>query len=538
MRHINGGPRRGTPRHCDGPVLGRAITGTAVLSTVLLLTACGTTGGESGSAQAREQALIIAENEPPATFDPLQANNSTVDEVARPAYDTLVRFEGGELVPSVALDWSVSEDGTTVEMTLRDDVVFHDGSTLTAADVVYTLDRVDRLQIGVSALLAGYESAEAVDDTHVAITLSEPRAPFLSALSRLYLLNADLVEENAGDDDGQQWLSANDAGSGPYRLTGYTPNQEAVFEVFEDYWGGIDGQAQSVVFRYLSEASTQATALRQGEVDIAMDISPQDWEAMGNEGFTIDRADTNVQLYALFDMTGKGETEQAALREAIAYSYDYEQHVESILKGAGTAAQGVLPTGMPCHSADVLQPTYDPDRAREILDEEGIGDVSLTMTYLEATAEMEQAATLLQSNLADVGIDLELQAITYPQYVEITADPESIPDLGMIYTFPAFPDPDAVLYQSFHSANIGGGMNFGGYSDAEVDELVELGQRSTDEQERCAAYAEAQEIVAEDHAALALSNPQYVTVIGEGVTGYAYDPAHHQTVDVYRITKG
>lgn len=537
MRHIHSRPRRRQTQHSDGSTTYTVTAGAIVLAASLLLVACGTGDGGAG-ADARANSLVIAENEPPATFDPVQADNSTVNEVSRPTYDTLVRFEGNELAPSVATEWTVSEDGTTIDMTLRDDVVFHDGSTLTADDVVYTLDRIKRLQIGVASFFATYETAEAVDDTSLTITLSEPYAPFMSVLSRVYLLNSDLVEENAGEDDGQQWLSTNDAGSGPYSLTGYTSNQEATFELFADYWGGIDGQAENVVFRYLAEASTQATALRQGEVDIAMDISPQDWEAMETEGYTVDRADTNVQLYALFDMTGKGATEEKALREAIAHSYDYDQHLESILKGAGEPSQGVVPSGMPCHDPGVPQPSYDPDHARTLIEEEGLEGTSLTMTYLEATAEMEQAATLLQSNLADVGIDLTLQAITYPQYIEMASDPDSIPDLGMIYTFPAFPDTDAVLYQSFHSTNIGGGLNFGGYSNAEVDELVESGQRGTDPDERCEAYTEAQNIIAEDHPAMVLSNPQYVTVIGEGVSGYAYDPAHHQTVDVYGITKG
>ncbi|WP_047868557.1 ABC transporter substrate-binding protein [Nocardiopsis sp. RV163] len=537
MRLIHSRPDRRLTHRPEGSTAYTVTAGAIVLASSLLLAACGT-GDQGAGSEARADSLIIAENEPPATFDPVQADNSTVNEVARPAYDTLVRFDGNELAPAVATEWTVSEDGTTIDMTLRDDVVFHDGSTLTADDVVYTLDRIKRLQIGVASFLASYETAEASGETGLTITLSEPYAPFMSALSRVYLLNADLVEENAGEDDGQEWLSSNDAGSGPYSLTGYTPNQEATYELFADYWGGVDGQARNVVFRYLAEASTQATALRQGEIDIAMDISPQDWEAMETEGFTVDRADTNVQLYALFDMTGKGETEERALREAVAHSYDYEQHLESILKGSGELARGVVPSGMPCHDAGVPQPSYDPDHARTILEEEGLEGTSLTMTYLEATAEMEQAATLLQSNLADVGIDLTLQAITYPQYIETTSNPEDIPDLGMIYTFPAFPDADAVLYQSFHSANIGGGLNFGGYSDGEVDELVEAGQSGTDPDERCEAYTQAQNIIAEDYAAMILSNPQYVTVIGEGVSGYAYDPAHHQTVDVYGITKG
>ncbi|GAA4535871.1 MULTISPECIES: ABC transporter substrate-binding protein [Nonomuraea] len=511
----------------------------AALAASLALAACG--GGGAGStgagADARKQTLIIAENEPPATFDPVQADNSTVDEVSIPAYDTLLRYEGNELSPSVATEWKFDEKGTALDLTLRDDVTFHDGAKLTAADVKYTLDRVARLGIGVASLVSAYDSTEVVDDTHVRINLKQPNAPFASALTRVYLLNSKLVTANAGDDDGQKWLATNDAGSGPYKLAGYTANQEARFTRYDGYWGGFTNQAKDVVFRYLPQAATQKTALASGDVDIAMDIAPTDWAGMEGSGFTVDKADTNVQLYVFFKMKDSAVS-NPKLREAIAHAYDYDQHVSAILKGAGKKAVGVLPSGMTCFDETTPQPVRDVAKAKQILADAGLSGVTLTMTYLKATAEMEQAATLLQSNLSEIGVKLNLEAITYPQYVERLKTNETTPDLGMIYGFPPYPDPDAVLYLQFHSSFANGGLNSGGYDNAEVDKLTEQGQQATDEAERCAAYSEAQKLIAADHYAVNLANSQYVTVLRQGLTGYTYQPAHHQTVDVYKIQVG
>jgi peptide/nickel transport system substrate-binding protein len=514
----------------------------AALAVSLALTACGggggagSAGGASG-ADARKQTLIIAENEPPATFDPVQADNSTVDEVVIPAYDTLLRYEGSELSPSVATEWSFDDKGTSLSLTLRDDVTFHDGTKLTAADVKYTLDRVARLGIGVASLISAYDSTEVVDDTHVVIKLKQAYAPFASALTRVYVLNSKLVQANAGDDDGQKWLATNDAGSGPYKLVGYTANQEARFTRFDDYWGGFTNQAKDVVFRYLPQAATQKTALTSGDIDIAMDIAPNDWASMESAGFTVDKADTNVQLYVFFKMKDSPAS-NAKLREAISYAYDYDQHVSAILKGAGKKAVGVLPSGMSCFDETTPQPTRDVAKAKQILADAGLSDVTLTMTYLKATAEMEQAATLLQSNLAEIGVKLNLEAITYPQYVERLKTNETTPDLGMIYGFPAYPDPDAVLYVQFHSRFINNGQNAGGYRNPEVDKLTEQGQQATDEAERCEAYKKAQHLIADDFYSINLANSQYVTVLRKGLTGYTYQPAHHQTVDVYKIQVG
>jgi peptide/nickel transport system substrate-binding protein len=513
------------------------------LAGALALAACGGGAdggpGASGAPSARAQTLVIAENEPPATFDPVQADNSTVDEVVRPAYDTLVKYDDDNRLTGVAAkEWKVSGDGTAIDVTLRDDITFHDGSKLTSADVQFTLDRAKKLGIGVASLVTAYDSTTVTDDTHLTIKLKQAYAPFMAALTRVYLLNSTLVQANAGSDDGQQWLANNDAGSGPYKLVSYSPNQEARFTRHDAYWGGFTTQAKDLVFRYLAQAATQKSALTSGDIDIAMDIDPNDWASMESDpNFTVDKADTNVQLYVFFKMKDSPVANKA-LREALSYAYDYDQHVSAILKGAGKKAVGVLPSAMSCFDSTVTQPGHDLDKARSILAGAGLSNVSLTMTYLKATAEMEQAATLLQSELSKIGVNLKLEAVTYPQYVDMLKSNKTTPDLGMIYAFPPYPDPDSVLYLMFDSRFINKGQNNGGYDNPKVDELVEKAQRLTDEGQRCELYKQAQHIIADDYASINLSNPQTVAVYRKGVTGFRYDPSHHQTVDVYRIKVG
>ncbi|MEU5884388.1 ABC transporter substrate-binding protein [Spirillospora sp. NPDC047279] len=533
-----GAPRTGRSRRGARAGFGPGPRLTAVaVAAVLALAACG--GGSGSGSGERKQTLIIAENEPPATFDPVQADNSTVDEVARPAYDTLVRYgAGNKIEPSVATGWKVSGDGKSIDLTLRDDVTFHDGAKLTAADVKYTLDRTKKVGIGVAALVTAYDSATVTDDTHLTLKLSRPYAPMIPALTRVYLLNSKLVQQNAGGDDGQKWLATADAGSGPYKLSGYTPNQEAKYVKHDKYWGGFDGQAQSVVFRYLPQAATQKSALLAGDIDIAMDIDPNDWASFeGNGGYTVDKADTNVQLYVFFKMKDSPVATKA-LREAIASAYQYDQHISAILKGAGKKAVGVLPSTMTCFDPTTPQPAYDVNKAKASLQAAGLSDVSLTMTYLKATAEMEQAATLLQSDLSKIGVNLKLQAITYPEYVQRLKTNKTTPDLGMIYGFPTTPDADAVLYQQFDSRFINNGQNSGGYDNPKVDALVEKAQGLTDENERCGLYKQAQQLIAADVPSVNLSNPKTVTVLRKGLSGYAYQPSHHQTVDVYGVKTG
>ncbi len=517
-----------------------ALTGVAIAAATVLAgcTSDGGSGGSGagGSSSARAQTLIIAENEVPASFDPAQADNSTVDEVVLPAYDTLVSYDGNKLGGDLATSWKVSADGLSIDVVLHDGVTFHDGTTLTADDVAYTLDRLHTVNIGAASFLTAYKATTVTDPTHLTITLSTPDATFVPALSRVYVVEKALVEKNLGSDNGQAWLATHDAGSGPYVLQKYVSNQSATYAQYAKYWKGFTGQAKKLEFHYFSSAAEESQALKAGDVDIAMDIAPSEWAAYKKDsGFTVDQATTNVGLYAFFNMAGTS-TKDKALRQAISMAYDYKSHVSSILKGAGTEMDGVLPTGFGIPTDGVTQPSYDLKAAKQLVDSNGLSGTTVTMTYFKATTEMEQAATLLQSALDQIGLKLKVQAVTYPAYVTMASKASTRPDIAEVYAFPAFPDPSAIMYQNFDSKFIGSGQNWGAYSNPEVDKLVEAAQSSTDESARKADYLKAEQIVTGDYVTINMANSKYVTVFDKRVQGYTYQPSHHQTVDVYAIT--
>ena len=149
--------------------------------------------------------LYIAENETPENLDPANATNSTVDQLLVGVYDTLVQFTAGEttVTPRIAKSWTVSNDGMKYTFNLRNDVLFHDGSSLTAEDVKFTLDRLVAAKGNTMNDLAFYKGAEVVDDYTISLLLESPFGPFISGLSRIYLINKDLVQSNLGDDNGR-----------------------------------------------------------------------------------------------------------------------------------------------------------------------------------------------------------------------------------------------------------------------------------------------------------------------------------------------
>ena len=505
-----------------------------VVLTVLVvaLAGCGGGGGNSSRADARAATLVIAENEVPASFDPAQANNSTVDEIVSPLYDTLVDYDAGnQLQNRLAENYTTSPDGTTITFTLRQGVTFHDGTPLTARDVVYTLDRLKRIQVGVSSLIGAYASATAPDDRTVVVTLSKPYSPFVPTMSRVYVLNSALVSRNAGSDDGQSWLATNDAGSGPYKLDGYTTNTEARFSQYPTYWGGFTQQPKSVVIRYLPESGTQRDALRNGDVDYAMDIAPADLPAFRNDPrFTVSADPTFVQLYVWFN-TQRGATANKDVRQAVTLAYDYGAHVQGILGGDGTVAQGPLPSAMSCHAA-LPEGRQNLEAARALFQKAGV--TSLSMTYLSAIEEMDRAATSLQSSLREIGVDLKIESLTYPAYAQLTTAVDTTPELGMLYAFPVTPDPSSVLEVNYTTPFIGT-QNLANYSNPQVDDLVNRALASTDPAASCPLYEQAQQVIDSDYVAVNMANPKAVSVRRAGITGSGYRAAHHSTVWFYGL---
>jgi peptide/nickel transport system substrate-binding protein len=479
--------------------------------------------------------IKIADTEPLQTFDPQQATNSTVDEVDIPLYNALVQYPAGgnQVQGELAKSWSVSSDGLAYTFVLNKGVTFHDGSPFTAADVKYTLDRIKTINTGVATMIANYDSSNVVADDQITVKLTAPYSPFINALTRVYILNSKLMKQNEGSDHGQAWLSNHDAGSGRYSLKKYTTNQEVDFTGYTNYWKGWEGKhAKDVVLLYVVDPGTERALLQRGDIDMAMKINKDDLATFkSTPGFTVDAANTLVQLYFWFN-TQKGPTKDPRVRKALAMAYDYDTHVKNILLGYGQKADGPLPVAMPCHLSGVTQPTFDLAAAKQLLADAGYPKFSVKITYMPVIDEMKKAFELLQSNLAQIGVTAIAQPVTFPQYAELTKKVDTTPDLGILYAFPAYPDPDAVMFINFWSKFTGTGFNWSSYSNPQVDKDVTDAQATTDANKRCQLYQDAQKIVADDYVTINASIPQFTTVLRSRVVGYKYNLAHHQTVNI------
>lgn len=467
-----------------------------MLATVAMLSSGVMLGGVGAIFAAdRENTIIVAQPGQINTLDPARADYSQTNLAATAFYDTLVSYDAqGNLIGRLATEFSFSDDVTSITMTLRSDVVFHDGTTFTARDVAYTLDRLKRLGIGVASLIEGYESTTVVDDTHLVINLNKPYSLFLGSLSKIYILNSALVEANRGEDDGQSWLQANDAGSGPYKLESAT-SHDLVFSRFDAYWDLADGRPEGLIYRRIDEGSTRRDELRVGNIDVGLSISDRDAVALAGEpGLEVALLVAPVQSEILFN-TRSGPTSDRALRRALKLVYDFEGSLAGIRLGNGVIANGPVPTTLGCRP-DLPLARQDLDAAKAALSEIGLEGISLTMNFQPVFDAQKQEATLFQSIMREVGVTLDLEPIAFPNYLASLSDPETIPQMMLLLDAAQFPDPGIMLEKGYRSTATG--TNRTGYSNETVDDLLDAALSEPDADRRCDIYKEVQSILNED----------------------------------------
>ena len=522
---------------------------TTALVVLVLVVSCGPTPAPTAVPEAPTEApkveptsppppapeepstIVLLPEKYPPTFDPLGSGTDCV--INMPSwnmYNALLQVKAGttDLGPELAESYEMSEDGTAYTFKLRQGVKFHDGSEVQAGDVKYTFDRMLALKKGAYRNLSMVASAEVVDDYTVVVNLESPFAPFLMALPRFYILNADLVKENEQDGDwGEAWLVDNDAGSGPYVLTSFEREQQFVLEKFPDYFKGWDGKhVDRAVFRIIREDASRQLALEQGEADWSLIFNPEIWTALeGASGITADSNPTENVLYVVFNHNNE-YLQDVRIRRALSLVYDREGHVESLALGHASVARGPLAPTVPCFDDSIQPLETNLEKAKELMAEAGYPDGGFEFEMLVDNNPRETATgELMAANAAELGITIKPIPMEWSARIDIWADQTKAPGMGTVYVYPKYSDPDQFLHRLTHSSSAPGG-NFAWYSNPQMDELLEAARSELDPDKRCEIYKEAQQLWLEDVPYAAIVVEKGLTAMGDYVKGFQWTPIH------------
>ncbi|MDH3247792.1 MAG: ABC transporter substrate-binding protein [Acidimicrobiia bacterium] len=322
-------------------------------------------------------------------------------------WETIVRLEAdGTPVPLLAEAWDVSDDGLSVTLNLREGVVFHDGSDMTSADVVYSLNK--NAESGVSrasAPLSVVESVTAVDDYTVEISLSQASIPFIAGLANRAGI---VVPEN--------FFEENDAattviGTGPYSFGEYRIDQDVTLNRFDDYWGE-QPYFETVIQRFIPDETAALNALLGGELDMVASVIGEGMDRVSSiaddPNFTLTLVPgTEVSYWALNPAVEAFQ--DIRVRQAIQYGHNRQSHIDAATAGTATyTCNMAVPAGVPWDD-DYCPYDYDPDRAMELLEEAGATDLVLDFPFANV-AWHTVMAQIFQAEMAEIGITIELRS--------------------------------------------------------------------------------------------------------------------------------
>jgi peptide/nickel transport system substrate-binding protein len=489
------------------------------------------------------------------TLDPADCYDTASSEPIFSIYDTLVTYKGNDTLtfyPSLATDWSVSNDSLTWTFNLRHDVKFSNGNDFTAEDVKYSFDRVLTMnapESGVDWILGqcmDTNSTTVIDDYTVQIKLTESYGGFLALMPYTVaaIVDKDYVEANGGVVAGEEnvWMKEHPMGTGPYTLDHWTRATEIVLNKNPTYWGGWEGKhPDKVVIKYADEPATRILALKNGDADFAYVPYANLEDVIGDKGIVVHPFDSyDVGLLAINTKANNNQyLANGQVRKALSYAFDYDTAIETAWSGYASRLPGAIPKGMPYYETQNNgQPyyTYNLTKAEQILDDAGyIKDYDLDGTmyrfngttirlfYNAGNSEREMMAVMFRAALDEIGILSSIIAEGWPQLLHRMYTTDDW-DTMFIGWGPDYNDPDDYIAPFMGSADIGQDTYNTGWKNETVDEKILEGKYSADTAVRAAAYKAAFDIYIQEPSFIFLVQRAYIRPWRDWVQNYSYNP--------------
>ncbi len=406
--------------------------------------------------------------------------------------DGLVQYDASlQIRPMLARSWELSEDQRTVTFRLREGVRWQDGRPLTARDVVFTVRKVLDPATEARSWRPQFEnivSIEAPDDLSVRVEYATPYADFLDAW-RLPIVPEHIASKDRDFLTGE--FARRPVGCGAFRLAQHQPGQLLVLEANADYWGGRPS-VDRISFRIIPSDRTTYEALVRGDLDVYVGVTPDVWR----ESLSSPQAARLARLvYSRLGVWHIGWNLDGSnpfftdprVRRAMVLALDRERFIRQVVNGLAISATSTYHPDSPWADPSVKPWPFDPAEARRLLDEVGWTDrdrdgvrdrdgTPFRFTLLLAAGPQELAdrcAVWVQQSLAEIGVRMQIEKLELRAFMERR---RAHAFQAAMAAFVVFPPPDQ--FEVYHSSSLDRGLNYGGFSDPEVDRLLEEGRRT------------------------------------------------------------
>ena len=487
---------------------------------------------------AAAQTLRIAAQGDLGTLDPHAQNAQVTMSTLAMVYETLLtRDRDLAPAPGLALSWEPTSDTTWV-FELRPDVTFHDGSSFGAEDVKFSIERAQAPTSQFANFVGTVAEVNIVDDLTIEIVTTEidPLLPY--KLGYVFIMDSGWAEANGvtvPQDLGNQestFAVMNANGTGPFSVAERVPDSRTVLARNPDYWGEMAGDIDEVIVMPIASPPTRISALLSGEVDLVVDIPPQDVARLeAAEGIVTARAPDLRTIFFGFDFASDalrhGETggtnpfRDLRVRQAIDHAIDAESISRVVMRGLSQpTAQLISPDNFGWYPALEETIVFDPERGRELMAEAGFADGFSTRMDCptDTYTNPEQICQAVAAMLSQIGIDIELNLVPRTQFIPLLWDRAS--SFFIIGFNTAYFDGMYVLETLLMTTADEGGegiYNYTGFSNLELDALVREARVELDTDRRMELMQQAFRIAREEVAYAPLHSQTLVWAMREGI---------------------
>lgn len=456
----------------------------------------------AGSASAKDDLILAMQLEPPH-LDPTSAAAGAIDSVLYSnVFEGLTRFDSnGAVIPGLAKSWQISEDGLTYTFTLNEGVTFHDGTTMDAEDVKFSLDRIgaDDSANAQKALYTAIAQVTVIDPTTVEVKLSAPNGNMLFNLAwgDAVIVAPESIAE----------IKQNPVGTGAFKFNRWTQGDKIELIRNDDYWG-TPAKLTAATFKFISDPTAAFSAMMAEDIDVFSGFPAP-------ENLPQFEADPRFQVLV---GSSEGETilstnnkqppfDNILVRQALAHAIDRQAIIDGAMFGYGTP----IGTHFAPHNPDYVDftdlSTYDPEKSKALLAEAGLPDGFETTLFLPPPSYARRGGEIIAAQLAQVGITAKITNVEWAQWLESVFKGKNFGLTIVSHTEPmdigVYANPDYYFQ----------------YDNAEVQELIARFNLESDPNLRRTILADAQRKISQDYVNGYLFQLAFPTVAKAGVQG-------------------
>lgn len=489
-----------------------------VLST-LTIALSGCTGDKEGGNSS--QITIGIPQDLEDSLDPHKAVAAGTKEVLFNIFEGLVKpTSDGNLIPAVASSYEETEGGKVYTFTLRDNVKFHDGSTVTAEDVKFSLDKCADASAGepLVAAFSNIESVNIVDEKTIEVVLKEADTEFLA-----YMTTAIIPASNENPD-------TNPIGTGPYKYVSRSPQENFVVERFDDYWGE-PAHIQDVTFKICANADSIVMDLEGGSIDMFARVTATQAASL-SEDFEVLEGTMNL-VQALYLNNAQAPFDNEQVRQALCYAIDVDEIKLMVSDGKGTQIGSSMFPAFGKYYMEELNDAYptDIEKAKELLKEAGYEDgFSFTITVPSNYQPHIDTAQVLVEQFKKIGVDAKIQLVEWDSWLSDVYQNRQFQ--STVVGVDASNLTGASLLQRFTSDSP---KNFINYSNEDYDAAFEKAIDSVEDEEKTTYYKECEKILSDTAANVYIQDLPEFVALNKKYTGYEFYPLYVQDVSKLRL---